>query len=203
METSDLLRQHRLTDLPLPNGDYPFTQGGGLLVMAKLADACAGTQFARVTDRLTAHGLIGSGDKRPSAEVEVIPITLDLIDASSIPLKNLIALRRREQSERGGTDYTKLRDNYADIVQGQVAALGAACDQFECDELNRQFRSRMETYLKDLRHELGGNRIDLVLKPVVVATLVTTVVTGGSLLTGALNGPAALAAGASRRSVRD
>jgi hypothetical protein len=54
METWDLMRQHRLTDLPLPNGDYPFTQEGGLLVMAKLADACAGTQFARVTDRLMA-----------------------------------------------------------------------------------------------------------------------------------------------------
>ncbi len=192
METWDLMRRHRLTDLPLPNGDYPFSQEGGLLVMAKLADACAGTQFARVTDRLMAYGLIGSGDKRPGTEAEVVPITLDLIDASSIPIENLIGLRRREQSERRGRDYTQLRHSYADMVQAQVAALGAACDQFERDELNRQFRFRMETDLRDLRQALGGNRIDLLLKPVVVATLVAV----GSLLTGALGVPAALAAGA-------
>ena len=191
-ETWDLMRQHRLTDLPLPNGDYPFTQEGGLLVMAKLADACAGAQFARVTDRLMAYGLIGSGDKRAGTEAEVVPITLDVIDASSIPLESLIALRRREQSERRGKDYTQLRHNYADMVQAHVAALGAACDEFERDELNRQFRFRMETDLKELREALGANRIDLVLKPVVVAMLVT----GGSLLTGAVGVPAALMAGA-------
>ena len=190
--TWDLMRHHRLTDLPLPNGDYPFTQEGGLLVMAKLADACAGTQFARVTDRLMAYGLIGTGDKRPGNEAEVVPITLDLIDASSIPLENLIKLRQREQSERRGTDYTKLRHMYADMVQAQVAALGAAYDQVERDELNRQFRFRMDADLKDLRQALGGNKINLVLKPVVVAALVTA----GSLWTGAVDIPAALAAGA-------
>ncbi len=145
MQTWELMRRHRLTDLPLPNGDYPFTQEGGLLVMAKLADACAGSQFARVTDRLMAYGLIGSAERREASETEVVPITLDLIDASTIPLENLIALRRREQSERRGSDYTKLRHAYADTVQAQVAALGAAADQFERDELNRQFRARMAT----------------------------------------------------------
>ncbi|MBE7184322.1 MAG: hypothetical protein INR68_07945 [Methylobacterium mesophilicum] len=192
MQTWELMRQHRLTHLPLPNGDYPFTQEGGLLVMAKLADACAGSQFARVTDRLMAYGLIGSAERRQASEAEVVPITLDLIDASSVPIENLIALRRREQSERRGGDYTKLRHAYADTVQAQVTALGAACDQFERDELNRQFRAKMAVDLKDLRRELGGGRVDLVLKPVVVATLVT----GGSLLAGVLDAPSAIAAGA-------
>lgn len=41
-ETRDLLRQHGLTGGPLANGDYPFEELGGLAVMAKLADACAG-----------------------------------------------------------------------------------------------------------------------------------------------------------------
>ena len=118
-----------------------------------------------------AYGLIGSGDRHPSTEAEVIPITLDLIDASSVPLQSLVALRKRERSERRGEDYSKLRHNYADMVQNQVAMLGAACDQFERDELTRQFRARMKTDLNHLRNELGGNKIDLVLKPVVVATL--------------------------------
>jgi hypothetical protein len=191
-ETFWLLQQHRMTALPLPNGDYPFTQEGGLLVMAKLADACAGSLFARVTDRLMAYGMIGSGEQQPGNEAEVVPITLDLIDASSVPLEHLIALRRREQSERNGSDYTKLRHSYADKVQEHIAQLGAALDAFERDELTRQFRARMRSDLQDLRKELGCEKVDLVLKPVVIASVVAT----GTMLTTSLGLPAALAAGA-------
>lgn len=191
-QTFHMLREHGLTDFPLPNGDYPFTQEGGLLVMAKLADACAGTQFARVTDRLMAYGMIGSGDQRSGIPSDVVPITLDLIDASGVPLENLIALRRREQSERRGSDYTRLRHAYADAVQQQISALGAALDQFERDELTRQFRDKMEIDLKDLRRELRGNLTDVMLKPVVIATVATS----GALLSGLAHGAeAALAYG--------
>lgn len=55
-ETWDLLREHRMTATPLANGDYPFEEQGGLAVMSKLADACAGTTFARWTDRFLAYG---------------------------------------------------------------------------------------------------------------------------------------------------
>lgn len=181
METWELMREHRLTNLPLPNGDYPFTQEGGLLVMAKLADACAGTQFARVTDRLMAYGMIGTGAERPGTIAEVVPITLDVVDASSIPIQSLLDLRKREASERNGRDYQRMRHNYADMVQQQASALSTAVDQRERDEMNRQFRFNMETELQDLREVLGRNALDLVLKPVVVAA----VVTGGSLAAGA------------------
>lgn len=192
VETWQLLQQHRMTALPLPNGDYPFTEEGGLLVMAKLADACAGATFARVTDRLMAYGMIGSGPSEPQAEGEVVPITLDLIDASSIPLENLIAFREREKRERRGHDYTALRHAYADGVQEHVAKLGSVADEYERKELNRQFRDRMQADLQNLRDELGGNRIGLALKPVVVATFVTA----GALMTGVGGLPTALAAGA-------
>lgn len=187
-ETWELLREHRVTARPLLNGDYPFTQEGGLLVMAKLADACAGLKFARVTDRLMAYGLIGSGDKRPGMETDVIPIALDLIDASSIPLANLVKLRKREQSERNGADYTKLRHNYANLFQSQIKALSEASDQFERDELIRQFRSDMEFDLKDLRRELGLNKISFYLKPAVLA-----IGAGASFYSGSPNLAAALA----------
>ena len=179
-QTFDLLRQHRLTDLPLPNGDYPFTQEGGLLVMAKLADACAGTTLARVTDRLLAYGMIGSAEQRPGVESDVIPVTLDIVDTTSIPLEDLIAFRRREASERNGRDYTRLRHAYADIVQEQIKALSAALDHHERDRLTKEFRARMETDLADLRRELRGNWGQLLVTPVVVAA----VATGGALVTG-------------------
>lgn len=180
METFEVLRRHRLTDLPLPNGDYPFTQEGGLLVMAKLADACAGTTLARVTDRLMAYGMIGTGNQRAGNVSDVVPVTLDLIDATSIPLDSLIAFRKREASERRGRDYTRLRHAYADMVQEQIKALSAALDQTERDRLTAEFRYRMETDLSDLRRELRGNLGQLVVTPVVVAA----VATGGALLSG-------------------
>lgn len=148
--------------------------------MAKLADACAGTQFARVTDRLMAYGMIGSGDQQPGQASEVVPITLDLIDAASIPIDRLIALREREAKEARGHDYRKMRHAYADMVQAHAAALGAALDQFERDELNRQFRDRMEAELKDLREALRFNFLDFALKPVVA----TTIVAAGSFWAG-------------------
>ncbi|MGO7979588.1 hypothetical protein ACC691_16940 [Rhizobium johnstonii] len=179
-ETFYLLREHRLTELPLPNGDYPFTQEGGLLVMAKLADACAGTTLARVTDRLMAYGMIGTGDQRAGNVTDVVPVTLDLIDAGSIPIENLIAFRRREAKERNGRDFTKLRHAYADMVQKQIEDLGKALDQTERDRLTKEFRSRMEMDLVDLRRELRGNLTPMVLTPVVVAT----VAAGGAYLSG-------------------
>ncbi|MBB4389895.1 hypothetical protein GGE61_006261 [Rhizobium leguminosarum] len=179
-ETFRLLQNHRLTHLPLPNGDYPFTQEGGLLVMAKLADACAGTTLARVTDRLMAYGMIGTGDQRAGNVTDVVPVTLDLIDASSIPLENLIEFRKREAKERRGRDFTKLRHAYADMVQKQIEALGGAADQTDRDRLTKEYRARMETDLADLRKELQGNFGQLVVTPVVVAAIAT----GGALLTG-------------------
>jgi hypothetical protein len=190
--TWDLMREHGLTDDQLPNGDFRFTQDGGLMVMAKLADACAGTNFARVTDRLMAYGMIGSGEQRPGTTAEVVPITLDVIDATSIPIESLLAFRRREESERRGGDYRKLRHRYADTVQHHMRALDDAIDQFERDEINRIFRDTIQEDLRDLRSELGGNRIDLVLKPVVVAGIATS---GAAAAAGADHLTTALAAG--------
>lgn len=192
MRTWDLMREHRLTNVPLPNGDFPFTQEGGLMVMAKLADACAGTQLARVTDRLMAYGMIGSGDQRPGTITEVVPTTLELIDASSIPLENLIAFRKREASERRGGDYRKLRHSYADTMQAHMKALDAAIDQRDRDEIHRVFRAKMDQDLRELRRELGGNRIDLVLKPVVIASFAAA----GSALHGSDQLTTVLTAGA-------
>lgn len=191
MHTWDLLMQHKLAGVPLPNGDYPFTQEGGLLVMAKLADACAGKQFARVTDRLMAYGMIGTGGGPSASEAEVVPVTLDLIDATSLPIEKLIAFREREKAERRGSDYTKLRHAYADRVQAQVAALREEPDPFQRQELERQFRNDMAQDLKDLRDALSGNRLDLVMKPVIVAS----VVGAGALATGLAPATAAILAG--------
>lgn len=179
-ETLDLLRHNGLTDSPRANGDYALTQEGGLLVMAKLADACAGTTLARVTDRAMAYGMIGTGDLRESSPMDVIPVTLDIIDAGSIPIENLIEFRKKEAKDRNGRDFTKLRHAYANMVQKQIEDLGKALDQTERDRLTKEFRARMATDLDDLRSELKSNLMPLVLTPIVVAT----VAAGGAYLYG-------------------
>jgi hypothetical protein len=171
IETLNMLQESKMAGAPLPNGDYPFTQEGGLLVMAKLADVCAGEQFARVTDRLMAYGMVGAGGGRLASDAEVVPITLDLIDASAIPLRRLLDLRKREAKERGGSDYTKFRHAYSDRIQSQITALSSARTLNDYQEINRKFREDMEIDLKDLRKDLGANKSDLFLKPVVVATV--------------------------------
>lgn len=191
MHTWELLMQHKLAGVPLPNGDYPFTQEGGLLVMAKLADACAGKRFARVTDRLMAYGMIGSGGRPSASEADVVPVTLELVDASSLPIEDLIAFREREKVERRGSDYTKLRHAYADRVQAQIMALRKEPDAFQRRELERQFRDEMAQELKDLQEALTRNRRDLVMKPVIVASVVGV----GSLAMGLAPATAAVLAG--------
>jgi hypothetical protein len=192
-ETWELLRQHRMTGNPLANGDYPLTEQGGLLVMAKLADACAGSTFARVTDRLLAYGLIADSNSQLSPETEVVPITLDLIDAASIPMETLIDFRTREAAERQGGDYIEMRHRYADAVQKHVDDIKGVATAFERNELNRQFADAMAHDLKDLRNALRVGKTELVLKPVVVATVVATGVATGAVLAG-LPGPEALIA---------
>lgn len=171
IETFRLLQENKLAGKPLPNGDYPFSQEGGLLVMAKLADACAGEQFARVTDRLLAYGMVGAGGGRPATAADVVPITLDIVDASSVPLENVIRMRQREKKEGRGGDYAKMRHAYSDRIQKQVKELSSAKTAADYRELNRTFRDDMEADLKNLRDELGAAKSDLFLKPVVIAAV--------------------------------
>jgi hypothetical protein len=199
--TWDLMQHHRLAGKRLASGEFPFTERGGLLIMAKLADACGGSTFARVTDRLLAFGLIADRNPQLSPESEVVPITLDLIDAKDIPLEKLIDFRHREATEQRGGDYTKLRHRYADVVQKHVEAIKAVATTFERHELNRQFKDDMERDLAELREELRVEKIQLILKPVVVATVLAAgtaaaaVLHGGQALIGADLGGAALKEG--------
>lgn len=192
-KTWELLQENQMTLSPLDNGDYPFTDQGGMVIMAKIADACAGTAFARVTDRLLAYSLIADSGANPTTDTEVVPMTLDLIDATSLPLDRLIDFRRREDKEQRGGDYAAMRHRYADAVQKHVDAIKGIASQNQRAELNRQFGDEMARDLKDLRSALGVNRTEIFLKPVVVAT----VVGAGTVLTGGLAGPAALIAAGS------
>lgn len=192
MVTWDYLQTKGLTAGKLPNGDYPFIEEGGLLVMAKLAEACAGTTFARVTDRALAYGFVGDGDAPVGSPTEVVPLTLELIDTSTVPIEALVHFRQREERERDGYQLRALRHNYADRVSKHVAELRDASDAQAARELNRAFRSDMRDDLRHLRDEIGAAKFSIVARPVAVAVVAAV----GSWIAGA-TGPQALAAGLS------
>jgi hypothetical protein len=177
-ETWDLLREHRLTGLPLASGDYPLDEQAGLAVMAKLADACAGKTFARWTDRFLAYGLVADRDPDVAAQTSVVPLTLSLLDMSSIPIDVLIDFRRREQSESRGRDYRALRHRYADRIVRHIEDTKSVESRNELEELRRQFEDEMRQDLRDLQDALRSNLIEAATSPVVV----TAVVTAGSWL---------------------
>ena len=54
-ETWRTLTEGKLAGALLPNQDYPLSKQAGLMVMAILADCCAGTTRSRVTDRAQAY----------------------------------------------------------------------------------------------------------------------------------------------------
>jgi hypothetical protein len=192
VSTWDYLQMKGMTAGKLPNGDYPFLEEGGLLVMAKLAEACAGKTFARVTDRALAYGFVGDGDAPIGSPTEIVPLTLELIDSSTIPIEALVHFRQREERERDGYQLRALRHNYADRVSKHIVELGEAKDAEAARELNRAFRSDMHDDFRQLRDEIGTAKIDIVAKPIAVAVVAAV----GSWIAGA-TGPQALAAGLS------
>lgn len=199
-ETWELLKESRMTSAPLANGDYPFEQEAGITIMAKLADACAGKTFARVTDKMLAYGLIGDRDEPVLAQSHVVPLTLELIDANAISLEKLVDFRRREEREQRGGDYKALRHAYADSVQSHVARLKDVRSANERDDINEQFQDEMARYLRELERAIGIAKTEFILKPVVVSAVVSV---GGFLAAGPLGAFAGLAAGPAWQSLAD
>lgn len=166
METWQLMQAHQLTPSQLPNGDYPFTHEGGVMVMSKLADAMAGKHYARVTDQSLAFGMTANYEPDQATEQAVV-MTLDLVDANRLSLKELIKFRSNE--DRHGYE---LRQNYLKAVEAHVAELKTLTTMRQIDDKNHQFKRDMQRDLITLGEVITGNKLELVLKPVIVTTLV-------------------------------
>lgn len=199
-ETWDLLVRNRLAPVSEDSGGYVMKQQAGMAIMAKLADACAGNLYARVTDRMLAYGLIADRDEPVMAQSHVVPVTLDLIDAGSVTLEKLIDFRGREKRERNGGDYRAWRHNYADAIKAHVRELRDLESANHRDELTRQFREEMERHLSELKRAVGTAKREFVLNPTIISVAVGV---GGLLLEGPTTGLLGLAAGPAIQSVAD
>jgi len=148
----------------LPDADRPMTPWGGLLIMAKLADACAGKAFARVTDRVDAYRVIANETFRPDFrlppgeredEASVVPILLSLIDATSIPIANLMRFRADERDP-------SLRHSMLARISSHIETLRQATSFNQITMIKEQFEKDMRLDLKQLRDALRTNKIRFV-----------------------------------------
>ena len=173
--------------------NYQMTESGGLMLMSILADCCAGSTRARVTDRGDAYatiaGCLGNNPavaklKRTDAHERLVAIGLKVIDAPSLDVRALIEFREREEKSSSNS-IRALRHRYVAALKSYVAKLTTeGVRESDADEIQRQFADDMKADLRDLRKELGFARNDAVLSKEVLVTAVAGVGTVASWLWG-------------------
>jgi hypothetical protein len=162
-ETWRLLIDAKLAGSPLANRDYPLAQHAGLGVMSILADCCAGDAKRRITDRGAAYAtLVGTLAGRAPAKSDredaegperLVGVTLDVLNAGSIPIERLINLRKSEMKE-GGHTLRKARHNYVDKIEGHLKAVAGMQRNGDRRELDRVFAQSVRDDLSALREGL-------------------------------------------------
>ena len=151
----------------------------GLTLMSILADCCAGTTRARVTDEGAAYATLANvigADSNVETLFEtvhqLIHISLVVVDLRPIDLEALIGFRERERS-RHGSDYTQLRHRYRERIEEYVRQLisvkGHASDAKEVEHI---FQQDLEADVSNLKAELGYAKRDIALsKEILVSAL--------------------------------
>jgi hypothetical protein len=189
-----LLQEARIAGKRRDSSDYPLSESGGLTVMFILADCCAGTTRSRVTDRgdayATVAGFIGNnpdGPKITKADAHglLVPISLNVIDASNVGIDTLLKLREREEKESGHT-LRNLRHRYVDGLETYASRLAnEKATKADAREIRRQFADDMKADFKDLRAELGFAGKEALLSSAFIATVLAAVGSTASWLFGA------------------
>lgn len=169
--------------------DYGVPASLGFLMMSLLADACAGTQIQKITDRVDAYSWLSQSHARALGTTHVTgldvsqvapaydrlaTLSLELLDTRAIPLRRLVEFRKRE-AKRGGADYSAMRRRYLRAVQGYVKRVASeARTRSDVKELERQFKEELRQDLADLKAELNAASLKaLFSKEVAVSALIT------------------------------
>jgi hypothetical protein len=178
-QTWEMLQRLNVAGAPLPNADRPLSEPAGLTVMSVIADCCAGTTRSRVTDRGAAYATLSkilSGSSKDQinvsveAEDQLVPITLDLIDFSSIELSKLIAFRDKENG-KDGLQYRELRYRYIDGLEKYVRQLTTAKGKAsDLEQINDNFKNDMKIDLQNLESELRSAKRDVAFSKDVMVT---------------------------------
>ena len=169
-DTWQFLKQKQLARWDAHTSDWGVPPVLGLMMMSLLADACAGTQKQKVTDRARAYSWIEEkraqslgatyvkgldvSDIAPSHD-RLITLSLEVLDVRSVPLDKLVALRKRE-IHSGSSDYRAMRLRYLECLNRYVERIRKeAKTGRDVKEIERQFKAELKLDLAELKKELN------------------------------------------------
>ena len=186
-ETWEMLHEVGLVGRAGPSG-RALEDSLGLALMSILTECCAGATKATMTDRRVAYerltSLLHADDwlEAEAAQQDVhqtlVPITLEIVEAGSLPLSELIAFRRREKRGRS-KDLAQLRKRYRAKLEEQARQLATVRTQSDAEEVRRQFQLDMAADLDSLRGELRLAKSDVLTSKEL--TLLASTVSGSSI----------------------
>jgi hypothetical protein len=147
--------------------DYKTTSCVGLMLMAILAECCAGTQTRTITDYFESYRILSNYRVRIDNSIvdasqpefaELVKISLAMFDLKDVDIRRLVELRRQEARD-GDSVLSYTRRLYVEKVDKFGSKLSDInVKARERMEIVRQFKTEMENDAKALRVELGLNR---------------------------------------------
>lgn len=151
------------------NSDYGVPPALGFLMMSLLADACAGTQIQKITDRVDAYSWLTESHAQALDSIHIkgfdvsqvapahdrlVTLSLEVLDVRNISMEKLVAFRKRE-AKSGGSDYSAMRHRYLKALQAHIKRVCTeAQNKNDVRELEKQFKAELATDLADLKAEL-------------------------------------------------
>jgi hypothetical protein len=178
-KTWEMLERLRAAGAPLQNADRPLSEPAGLTIMSVIADCCAGTTRSRVTDRGAAYAtlskILGASYKEGAgvpieAEDQLVPITLDVVDLSTVELSKLIAFREKENG-KDGLQYRELRYRYVEGLEKYVKKLTTAKGKVsDLEQIKEEFKNDMKIDMRNLEGELRSAKRDVAFSKDVMVT---------------------------------
>ena len=188
-QTWDMLEHAGMANWDAAAADYGVPATAGYLMMSLLADACAGTQIQKVTDRVDAYTWLSEHHARALGSPHVtgldasqvapeydrlVALSLGVLDARAISMRRLVEYRKRE-TKRGGADFSAMRRRYSKALQAHIRRVGSeARSATDVRELNRQFKEELRQDLSDLKSELNvANLKTLFSKEVAVSAIIS------------------------------
>lgn len=193
-ETWDMLREVQLAGASDGRANV-LNDDTGLVLMSILTDCCAGEEKARITDRTEAYAnlsnLLVRKDIASSDDTTLqqclVPITLKVIAAEDVPIRDLIKFRQRE-AKSSGSDLRRLRQRYRERIEQQIQALAATSRASDRRELQNEFEIEMRNDLTELKGELRIARTNAATSKDLMF-LAATALTAGVAITKGLHVP--------------
>lgn len=157
----------------------------GLIMMAMLAEACAGSQKRMVTDQASSYKTLTTSilhiHEGPPENVSVpmeqlVSVALKTVDADQFTIQQLIEFRRDANGPQAH-QYRELRHRFLGRVDHYASKIAKCSQESDIDELERLYKQEMEDDLANLKDALKDTRTTALIQ-----VGIDTLIAGASLV---------------------